>query len=120
MITSNEGELWAVGTYDPLTEKLIVFANHTAMRVVHGVNYLFTATGQASRETERPTGSKTDSQKDRRMNESDSRLLQAGWLWAGSWAGVNNSGCHPAYCGTMGTGTPHLHFPLSHSFHHTN
>ncbi len=76
----------AVGKYNPLTEKLIVFANQTDMRVVHGVNYLFTATGQAT------------------YDQNNTRLLQTGWLWSGSWTGVNNTGCNPAGCGTMGTG----------------
>ena len=43
----------------------------------------FTATGQA---------------------KDENRLLSAGWLWQGNWAGSNRSGCAHDSCGTMGTG----------------
>ena len=81
MITSNEGEVWAVGKYDPQTETMLVYENRTAERVVQGVNYLFSATGQA---------------------EDEGRLLQAAWLWKGNWL---QSGPLPAAMhGTYGTG----------------
>ena len=83
ILTSNEGEVWAVGKYDPQTETMTVQENQTAERPVSGLNYLFTATGQA---------------------KDENRLLSAGWLWQGNWAGSNRSGCAQDSCGTMGTG----------------
>ena len=107
ILTSNEGEVWAVGKYDPQTETMTVQESQTAERPVFGLNYLvktamlsrlvcpvslapkhhcclqFTATGQA---------------------KDENRLLSAGWLWQGNWAGSNRSGCAQDSCGTMGTG----------------
>jgi sucrose-6-phosphate hydrolase SacC (GH32 family) len=80
IITSNEGEVWAVGKYDPATETMLVYENRTAERIVSGVNYLFSATGQAA---------------------DEGRLLQAAWLWQGNW-GFRN--CTQAMQGTFGTG----------------
>ena len=83
MITSDQGEVWAVGHYDPETEKMLVHENMTQVRVVEGVNFLFTTTGQAT---------------------DENRLLQAGWLWSGSWQGSNTSDCWENNCGILGTG----------------
>ena len=40
ILTSNEGEVWAVGKYDPQTETMTVQENQTAERPVSGLNYL--------------------------------------------------------------------------------
>ena len=40
ILTSNEGEVWAVGKYDPQTETMTVQENQTAERPVFGLNYL--------------------------------------------------------------------------------
>jgi hypothetical protein len=82
IITSNEGEVWAAGKYDPQAEKMFVREDQLAERPVHGLNYLFTATGQA---------------------KDENRLLQAGWLWQGNWIGSNHS-CSPHSCDNIGTG----------------
>ena len=82
IINSMEGEQWAVGTYDPQTEKMTVKRSASHERPVVGgrawqsggalsgtyAEYLFTATG--------PAGEAED---------GADRLLQIGWVWKGDW-----------------------------------
>lgn len=82
IINSMEGEQWAVGTYDPQTEKMTVNRSASHERPVTGgrawhaegdlsgtfAEYLFTATG--------PAGETVD---------GSDRLLQIGWVWKGDW-----------------------------------